>query len=90
MKIARVVGSVWATKKAPSLEGARFMVIKTLSGNHSEEPGISVATDTIGAGVGDTVLVVKGGGARLMAPDARVPVDEAIVGIIDSLELQNE
>ena len=76
MIIGTVKGSVWATKKDERLNGCKLMLVKT-------EKSVVVATDEVGAGVGDRVLLCYGSSAHI-SKDA--PIDAAIVGIIDSLE----
>ena len=81
MVICRVVGHVWATKKEPSLEGLKLMLVK----EEGRAP-IHVAADVVGAGIGEQVLVVSGSTARKAFGRDDVPMDMAIVGIVDSLE----
>ena len=76
MIIGTVKGSVWATKKDERLNGSKLMLVKT-------EKSLVVATDEVGAGVGDRVLLSFGSSAHI---SKNAPVDTAIVGIIDSLE----
>ncbi len=92
MMIGRVMGNVWATKKDPLLNGQRFLIIKPIrnqTGRELTEDGeLMVAVDPIGAGFGDLVLVTFGGGSR--EGGKHIPIDAAIVGIIDSVDLQTE
>ena len=81
MMICKVVGHVWATKKEPSLEGLKLMLVK----EEGRAP-IHVAADVVGAGIGEQVLVVSGRTARKAFGRDDVPMDMAIVGIVDSLE----
>ena len=74
MKIGTVTGAVWATRKAPCLQGQTFLVIKS----EGEE---IVAADQVGAGPGDRVLLATGTVASRYCMDA--PVDAAVVAIID-------
>lgn len=74
MKIGTVVGSVWATRKAPSLMGQTFLVVDTPEGD-------MVASDYVGAGKGDKVLLVTGTVASRFSMES--PVDAAIVAILD-------
>jgi len=85
MKICRVVGNVWATKKELALEGIKLMVVQPEQGGG--ENGRYVAADFVGAGIGETVLVVTGSTARLVLRRENVPVDAAIVGIVDAQEI---
>ena len=81
MIICRVVGHVWATKKEPGLEGLKLMLVK----EEGRAP-VHVAADVGGAGVGEQVLVVSGSTARKAFGREDVPMDMAIVGIVDSME----
>ena len=74
MKIGKVVGSVWATRKAGCLAGQTFLVVSTLEGD-------VVAADQVGAGKGDKVLLVTGTVASRYCMDA--PIDAAVVAIVD-------
>ncbi len=80
MKIGVVSGSVWATKKHPGLTGHPLLLVDM-------ERTTIVANDLVGAGVGDQVLLSFGAAARTECPQA--PVDAAIVGIIDQMEVQH-
>ena len=82
MQICRVVGHVWATKKEPTLEGLKLMIVE-----EEETVGRSfVAADVVGAGVGERVLVVAGSTARRALGRDDCAADCAIVGIIDPTE----
>lgn len=86
MIICKVIGHVWATKKEPRLEGLKLMVVQ----EEGTEKQTHVAADVVGAGIGEQVLVVSGSTARSIfreRMDGQVPTDMAIVGIIDSLEI---
>ena len=74
MKIGKVVGSVWATRKAGCLSGHTFLVVDT-----GKED--LVAADQVGAGPGDKVLLATGTVASRYCMDA--PVDAAVVAIVD-------
>lgn len=89
MMICKVIGHVWATKKEESLAGLKLMVVQEVETN--EKNGSTfVATDSVGAGIGERVLVVTGSTARRAVGSDERPVDCAIVGIIDSLEVDRE
>lgn len=81
MRIGTVTGSVWATKKCPALAGQIFLRVAT-------EGGELIAADLVGAGVGERVILASGGAARLERRD--VPVDTAIIGILDETEARHE
>lgn len=74
MRIGKVIGSIWATRKAQCLQGQTFLVVQS----GSEE---IVAADHVGAGVGDRVLLATGTVASKYCMDA--PVDAAVVAIVD-------
>ena len=89
MIICKVVGHVWATKKEERLNGLKLMVVQEDSPDVKKR-GIFVAADTVGAGIGEQVLVVSGSTARKAFGREDVPADMAIVGIIDTLEVNRE
>ncbi len=75
MKVGKVVGSIWATRKAECLQGQTFLVVES----GGEEV---VAADQVGAGPGDRVLLATGTVASRYCMDA--PVDAAVVAIVDT------
>ncbi len=84
--IGKVVGTVVSTSKDVRLVGSKLLLIVPLSFNSGQVAYPLVAVDSVGAGIGETVLYVKGSTAsRSVAKDS--PVDCAIVGIIDDLEV---
>ena len=89
MIICKVVGHVWATKKEERLNGLKLMVVQEDSPDKKKRD-IFVAVDTVGAGIGEQVLVVSGSTARKAFGREDVPADMAIVGIIDTLEVNRE
>jgi ethanolamine utilization protein EutN len=92
MILARVEGSVVATKKNGKMTGSKLLVVRPLvidSPAATEfRSGTSslVATDALGAGDGDVVLVVQGSSARLAMDDKDTPVDAVIIGIVDTVD----
>lgn len=89
MIICEVIGHVWATKKEETLNGMKLMVVRQLE-TGQKQPSVFVAADVVGAGIGERVLVVSGSTARRAFGKDDVAVDCAIVGIIDSLEVDRE
>lgn len=87
MKICKVVGNVWATKKEESLNGLKLMVVKEIDYYSKNEGRPFVAGDIVGAGIGEEVLVVSGSTARKVFDKNEVFIDAVIVGIIDTLEV---
>ena len=89
MLIARVTGTVVATRKHEQLVGSTIQVVQPLApytGQPSGEP--LVAVDAVGAGVGEEVVVVCGSGARQAVDNASCPVDATIIGIIDQIDIE--
>lgn len=93
MILARVEGSVVATKKNTKMLGNKFLLVRPLvidSPTAKEwKPGNStlVAVDSLGAGEGEIVLVVQGSSARLAADDKDSPVDAVVIGIVDTVDV---
>ncbi|HXG33415.1 MAG TPA: EutN/CcmL family microcompartment protein [Bryobacteraceae bacterium] len=87
MLLARVVGTVVATRKDPRLEGKKFLILKPVSPEGKEESGYVVAVDTVSAGYRELVLAVSGSSARMAEGCKDRPVDTAIVGIVDTVSL---
>jgi len=87
MYLARILGTVVATRKDDRLEGCKLLVVQPLdpAGNDSGQP--VVAVDTVGAGASEMVLVVTGSSARMTSRTKDAPVDAAIVGIVDTVAL---
>lgn len=86
MVIAKVVGTVVATKKEESLVGKKLLMISLLKNGGYSKEDVIVAVDSVGAGMGEIVLVATGGAARQRADDKERPIDMNIIGIIDYLE----
>ena len=87
MILARVVGTVVATRKDDRLHGAKLLLVRPTDPQGKDEAGYLVAVDTVDAGPRDRVLVVSGSSARMAAGLKDCPVDAAIVGVIDTVEV---
>jgi microcompartment protein CcmK/EutM len=87
MYLARIVGTVVATRKDDRLEGCKLLLVQPLDEKGAPEGKCAVAVDTVQAGSGDVVLVVTGSSARMTSRTKDSPVDAAIVGIIDTVAL---
>lgn len=88
MLVGEVVGNLWATKKDDKLNGLKFLLVRRINCKGEKTDDLIVAVDGVGAGNGEHVLVVSGSSARVNLGDKNIPVDAAIVGIVDSLELK--
>ncbi|EJN93729.1 EutN/CcmL family microcompartment protein [Streptococcus ratti] len=87
MFIGKVVGNLWSTKKDDKLNGKRFLVIQKFTSQKTVAADILVAADKVGAGIGETVLVATGTNAKYTFDDKNLPIDMAIIGIIDSFDI---
>jgi ethanolamine utilization protein EutN len=85
--LARIVGTVVATRKDPRLVSTKLLVARQIDPRGKSEGAYLVAVDTVDAGVGETVLIVSGSSARMASGMKDCPVDAAIVGIIDTVEI---
>jgi microcompartment protein CcmK/EutM len=90
MILARVVGTVVATRKDPRLEGKKLLVLKPVTPEGKDESGYVIAVDTVSAGVRETVLAVAGSSARMAEGCKDKPVDTAIIGIVDTVSLDGK
>ena len=83
MQLARVLGTVVASRKDPGLHGTTLLVIQPLSAARKPQGKPLVAVDSVGAGVSEEVFYVRGREASFPFLPAEVPTDAAIVGIVD-------
>jgi ethanolamine utilization protein EutN len=93
MFLARVEGSVVATKKDPAMEGRKLLLLRPQLVDDKDpakfRPGANtiIAVDSVGAGIGELVMFCQGSSARL-APNLReAPVDAVIIGIVDTVDV---
>ena len=90
MQIGRVIGTVVATQKHAKLEGAKLLLVQPLALDGTPKGVPLLTIDSVGAGVGERVLVVIEGRAAGEALRRKAaPVDAAIIGIVDSMELED-
>jgi ethanolamine utilization protein EutN len=87
MLLAKIVGTVVATRKDPRLVSTKLLVARPIDPRGKAEGNYLVAIDTVDAGVGETVLIVSGSSARMAAGLKDCPVDAAIIGIIDTVDI---
>ena len=93
MFLARVEGSVVATKKDPSMNGRKLLLVRPQLVDEKEptrfRPGANtiVAVDSVGAGIGELVMFCQGSSARLAPNLKEAPVDAVIIGIVDTVDV---
>ena len=87
MILAKVVGTVVATRKDPRLVSSKLLIARPMDPKGKAEGNYVVAIDTVDAGFGETVLIVSGSSARMAVGLKDCPVDAAIVGIVDEIEI---
>lgn len=80
MLAGKVVDTIWATRKENSLVGLKFLLVKLLDGTGQ----VVISADTIGAGIGERVILCSGSSARKLMGLEKMPVDSVVVGIIDA------
>jgi microcompartment protein CcmK/EutM len=85
--LGKVVGTVWATRKDENLIGLKFLIVQHTDLDYSLKDQYVVAVDSVGAGVGEIVLVATGSSARQTDITKNKPVDAVIMAIVDKLDL---
>ena len=88
MWLGRVIGTVVADRKVEGLSGQRFLMVQGVDEKRRDKGAPFAAVDTVRAGPGDLVMLVGAREASLALEEAFVPVDAAIVGIVDALDLE--
>ena len=88
MNLARVIGTIWATRKDPNLEGLKMQIIQPVSADKKDTGTPIVAVDTVGAGVGEIVYFVTAYEAVIPLEKKPALSDASIVGIVDRIELK--
>ncbi len=86
MHLAKVIGTIWATRKVETLEGAKMQIIQPLTPELQKLGDPIVAVDTIGAGQGEVVYYVTAREATIPYPKDLAPIDASIVGIVDRVD----
>lgn len=87
MNIGRIIGTVVATRKDESLIGSKLMITQPLNLQLKPKGDAVISVDTVGAGVGELVIFIKGSVGRFATGKMNAPIDSAIVGIIDEIDL---
>lgn len=84
MQLARVVGTVVATRKEPSLQGLKLLVVRPIDEEGKESGNAVVSADAVGAGPDEIVLIAAGSSARQTTSTDKKPVDSVVMAIVDS------
>jgi microcompartment protein CcmK/EutM len=87
MLLGKVVGTVVSTRKEPTLDGSKFLIVRGLDVEGKPTSSLVVAVDAVGAGVGEVVLYASGSSARQTEMTKDRPVDAVIMAIVDQLEV---
>ena len=87
MKLAKITGTATAAIKDARLSGSALLIADVVDGKGKVLEAAIVATDTVGAGVGDTVLIATGSAARLPAGMAGAPIDASVIAIVEHISL---
>ena len=87
MFLAKVIGTVWSTKKTPDLEGVRFLVVHPYDLDREPTKNVVVVADRLGAGTGEVVMCAYGKAARSAIGNQDMSIEAAVVGIVDRVDL---
>ena len=88
MLLGKVVGTLVASRKEPSMEGFKFLVLRQINIDGAETSGYVVAVDAVGAGVDEVVMYATGSSARQTEETRDRPCDAVIMGIVDTWEVR--
>jgi carbon dioxide concentrating mechanism protein CcmL len=89
MQLARVVGTVVATRKEESIQGVKLLVVRPLDEEGHESGNAIVSADAVGAGPDEIVLIAAGSSARQTVTTDKRPIDSVILAIVDSWNVGN-
>lgn len=90
MTLGKVIGTVWATRKDDQLRSMKLQLVREIDVDGSPKSKVVVAVDSVGAGVGETVLFAQGSSARQTELTRNKPVDAVITAIVDTLDVPGE
>jgi ethanolamine utilization protein EutN len=94
--LAKVTGSVVATQKVASMTGRKLLIVEPLRVDPQGREALIgtgrsfVVVDTVGAGQGEMVLIVQGSSARMTPETEKLPVDATIIGLVDTVNVENK
>lgn len=87
MILGKVIGTVWSTRKDENLVGAKFLIVRHIDLEYKPKEATVIAVDSVGAGVGEIVIVAQGSSARQTTFTKNKPVDAVIMAIVDKLDI---
>lgn len=93
MFVAKVTGSLVSTQKVSTMKGFKLLVVEPYRVEAAKRDSLVttgrtfVAVDTLGAGVGDYVLLTQGSSARMTPETKNMPIDAVVIGIVDSVHV---
>jgi len=90
MVLGRVIGTLVATRKEPTLEGLKLLVVRACDVDGTPTGAVAIAVDAVGAGLGEVVLYASGSSARQTQATQNRPVDATIMAIVDEIAINGE
>ncbi len=87
MILGKASGAVWSTRKDENLVGAKFLIVRHIDLEYKPKEATVIAVDSVGAGVGEIVIVAQGSSARQTTFTKNKPVDAVIMAIVDKLDI---
>jgi microcompartment protein CcmK/EutM len=91
MTLGRVIGTVISTAKLEVLSGYKILMVQPVDPQGKDAGAVTLALDSVQAGVGDTVLVIdEGNSSRMIVGDSMAPIRTMVVGIVDNVNVGGE
>lgn len=90
MVLGKVIGTLVATRKEPTLEGLTLLVVRACDVDGNATGSVAIAVDAVGAGLGEVVLYCAGSSARQTQVTQNRPVDATIMAIVDQIAIEGE
>ena len=90
MVLGRVIGTLVASRKEPTLDGLKLLVVRACDVDGKATGAVAIAADAVGAGIGEVVLYAAGSSARQTQATQNRPVDATIMAIVDQIAIEGE
>ena len=90
MVLGKVIGTLVASRKEPTLDGLKLLVVRACDVDGNLTGGIAIAVDAVGAGIGEVVLFASGSSARQTTVTQNRPVDATIMAIVDQIAIDGQ